>query len=145
MKPGSQSFMRFSNLLPSQASQSDVFELVKDSIQSFMRGVNNTVFAYGQTGAGKTYSIIGDYSHLDSRDNLEAYLMGSERGILSRSLEMILQEVKKAKDCRLLLSFFEIYNEKVAVGSCRFTICIIAAQRRWISANQKMAKSQSLT
>lgn len=69
----------------------------------------------GQTGAGKTYSIIGDYSHLDSRDNLETYLMGSERGILSRSLEMIMMETKKVRDSRITLSFFEIYNEKVSI------------------------------
>lgn len=45
MKPGSQSFMRFSNILSSDATQADVFELVKDSIQSFLRGINSTVFA----------------------------------------------------------------------------------------------------
>jgi hypothetical protein len=27
-----------------------------------MKGINTTIFAYGQTGAGKTYSIIGNYS-----------------------------------------------------------------------------------
>lgn len=45
MKPGSLSYMRFSNILSSGSTQSDVFELVKDSIYSFMKGVNNTVFA----------------------------------------------------------------------------------------------------
>lgn len=25
-----------------------------------MSGTNNTIFAYGQTGAGKTYTIIGN-------------------------------------------------------------------------------------
>lgn len=43
--------------------------------------------------------------------------MGSSRGILSRALEMILQEIKKSKDrdSRVYLSFFEIYNEKVRI------------------------------
>lgn len=45
MKPGSLSYMRFSNILSSESTQSDVFELVKDSIYSFMKGINNTVFA----------------------------------------------------------------------------------------------------
>ena len=27
--------------------------------QGFLMGINGTIFAYGQTGAGKTYSIMG--------------------------------------------------------------------------------------
>ena len=30
-----------------------------DTVNSFLMGLNGTIFAYGQTGAGKTYSIIG--------------------------------------------------------------------------------------
>jgi hypothetical protein len=31
-------------------------------VSSFVLGINGTIFAYGQTGAGKTYSIMGDES-----------------------------------------------------------------------------------
>ena len=78
--------MRFNNILPAESNQKDVFHLVEDSIKQFFRGTNTTIFAYGQTGAGKTYSIIGNYSPDDSQENLFNFLSSKERGVLSRSL-----------------------------------------------------------
>lgn len=54
--------MKFNNILPPECTQKDVFMLVEDSIKQFLNGINTTIFAYGQTGAGKTYSIIGNYT-----------------------------------------------------------------------------------
>ena len=34
----------------------------KDIILSSLNGINGTIFMYGQTGAGKTYTMLGDYS-----------------------------------------------------------------------------------
>jgi hypothetical protein len=59
--------MKFNNILPPASSQKDVFNLVEDSIRQFLNGCNTTIFAYGQTGAGKTYSMIGNYSPEDSQ------------------------------------------------------------------------------
>ena len=30
---------------------------------SSLNGINGTVFMYGQTGAGKTYTMLGDLGH----------------------------------------------------------------------------------
>lgn len=54
--------MKFNNILPNFSTQKDVFNLLEDSINQFLTGTNITIFAYGQTGAGKTYSTIGNYS-----------------------------------------------------------------------------------
>jgi hypothetical protein len=54
--------MKFSNILPDFSTQKDVFNLLEESVTQFLLGTNITIFAYGQTGAGKTYSIIGNYS-----------------------------------------------------------------------------------
>lgn len=78
--------MKFNNILPPSSTQKDVFYLVEDSIRQFLNGINITIFAYGQTGAGKTYSMIGNYSPKDSQENLFNFLSSKERGILSRSL-----------------------------------------------------------
>jgi hypothetical protein len=59
--------MKFNNILHPTSSQKDVFCLVEDSIKQFLNGINITIFAYGQTGAGKTYSMIGNYSPKDSQ------------------------------------------------------------------------------
>lgn len=46
----------------------------------FIQGYNCCIFAYGQTGAGKTYSILGN-----SQDIMNDYYSES-RGILPRLL-----------------------------------------------------------
>eukprot|EP00931_Biecheleriopsis_adriatica_P061147 TRINITY_DN36762_c0_g1_i1.p1 TRINITY_DN36762_c0_g1~~TRINITY_DN36762_c0_g1_i1.p1 ORF type:complete len:1235 (+),score=381.11 TRINITY_DN36762_c0_g1_i1:89-3793(+) len=43
----------------SPGSQEEVFEDCKDLVQSAADGYNVTMFAYGQTGAGKTYTMYG--------------------------------------------------------------------------------------
>lgn len=52
-----------------------------------------TIFAYGQTGAGKTYTIIGDQPLFDN-DNIDYgmhldALENDNRGILPRSIQKI--------------------------------------------------------
>ena len=37
-------------------------ESVRPLVESAVDGINGTVFMYGQTGAGKTYTMLGDYS-----------------------------------------------------------------------------------
>lgn len=106
--------MKFNNILSAESKQKDVFSLVEDSIRQFLSGINITIFAYGQTGAGKTYSMIGNYSPHDSRENLFNFLSSKERGILSRSLEVIMNSLREATSTtRVYVSFFEIYNEKI--------------------------------
>ncbi len=64
-------------------------------------GINGTIFAYGQTGAGKTYSIVGD---TDSTST-------ATPGILPRTLELIYTRLDEG--VTIELSFYEIYNDKV--------------------------------
>lgn len=33
----------------------------RDIVMSSLDGLNGTIFMYGQTGAGKTYTMLGDY------------------------------------------------------------------------------------
>eukprot|EP00392_Amoebophrya_sp_AT5.2_P011945 g12035.t1 len=40
-------------------TQAEIFEDTKDLVQSAFDGYNVTIFAYGQTGAGKTYTMTG--------------------------------------------------------------------------------------
>jgi hypothetical protein len=86
---------------------------MEDSIRQFLSGTNTTIFAYGQTGAGKTYSIIGNYSPNDSQENLFNFLSSKERGVLSRSLETIMAASAKTPSSRFYVSFYQIYNEKI--------------------------------
>merc|ERR1712019_80 len=40
-------------------TQAEIYEDCKDLVQSAADGYNVTIFAYGQTGAGKTYTMGG--------------------------------------------------------------------------------------
>ena len=70
-------------------------------IDGVVDGFNATVFAYGATGAGKTYTMLGK--------------MG-EQGIFCNTFEDLykkIQERSKEKEFKLKLSFIEIYNENI--------------------------------
>lgn len=52
---------RFVHVFGMDSSQKNVFDVAaKDIVKQFLEGYNGTIFAYGQTGAGKTYTIQGE-------------------------------------------------------------------------------------
>ncbi|XP_075392907.1 kinesin-like protein KIFC3 isoform X2 [Tenrec ecaudatus] len=81
------------------ASQQDVFQEVQALITSCIDGFNVCIFAYGQTGAGKTYTMEGSLEN---------------PGINQRALQLLFSEVQeKASDWEytITVSVAEIYNE----------------------------------
>ncbi|XP_036997372.2 kinesin-like protein KIFC3 isoform X3 [Artibeus jamaicensis] len=82
-----------------RASQQDVFQEVQALITSCIDGYNVCIFAYGQTGAGKTYTMEGTPEN---------------PGINQRALQLLFTEVQeKASDWEyaITVSVAEIYNE----------------------------------
>lgn len=54
----------FDNVCGLNATNKDVFETTtKDILASLMEGYNCSVFVYGATGAGKTFTMIGNKEH----------------------------------------------------------------------------------
>lgn len=52
---------RFTHVFGMDSSQKNVFDVAaKDIVKAFLQGYNGTIFAYGQTGAGKTFTIQGE-------------------------------------------------------------------------------------
>ncbi|EDQ91186.1 uncharacterized protein MONBRDRAFT_23354 [Monosiga brevicollis MX1] len=72
-------------------------------IESVLEGYNGTIFAYGQTGCGKSFTMEG------IPDPPE------HRGLTPRSFEHIFQEVAVRENCKFLVraSYLEIYNENI--------------------------------
>ncbi|KAF8058116.1 KLP1 [Scenedesmus sp. PABB004] len=71
------------------------------AVDSVLSGFNATLFCYGQTGAGKTFTMSGDaasYAH---------------RGIVPRALHHIFRQVDLRSDrlFKVAVSYMEIYNE----------------------------------
>ncbi len=68
-----------------------------------MEGYNGTVFAYGQTGCGKSFTMQG------IKDP------ATQRGIIPRSFEHIFEAIDSSENMKYLVhaSYLEIYNEEI--------------------------------
>jgi kinesin family protein 18/19 len=83
------------------STQQEVYDnSSKFLIQGVIQGFNATVLAYGATGAGKTYTMLGT---------------GKEPGIMVRSLGDLFSLISsmKEKDFKVKLSYVEVYNENL--------------------------------
>ena len=82
--------------------QEYIFEhTTKFLIEGVMSGFNATVFAYGATGAGKTYTMMGE----EDRD-----------GVMLLSVEELFDQIEivsHEKDYQLKISYIEVYNENI--------------------------------
>ncbi|NWU85803.1 KIF9 protein, partial [Onychorhynchus coronatus] len=84
------------------ASQDQVYEAVaKDVVAEALRGYNGTILCYGQSGAGKTYTMTGatsEYKH---------------RGIIPRAIQQVFKAAAESLSLSISvrISYLEIYNE----------------------------------
>lgn len=78
-----------------------------------MEGYNGTIFAYGQTGCGKSHTMQGPSDFFDKTNQNERIL--TQRGIISRSFDHIFEAISVSTECRYLalVSYLEIYNENI--------------------------------
>ena len=69
-----------------------------------MKGFESTVFAYGQTGTGKTHTMEGDISNEENQ------------GIIPRSAKAIFEALQQPQysDAKVYCAYLEIYNEDLA-------------------------------
>jgi kinesin family protein 3/17 len=70
-------------------------------VASVLEGYNGTIFAYGQTGTGKTFTMVGEAAE--------------HRGITPRAFEQIFYGVEQHPTAQFLIrvAFLEIYNEEI--------------------------------
>ena len=102
--PSSQEFT-FDTVFPSSSSQPEIFEkAAKPLIDSAMQGINGTLFCYGQTSSGKTFTMEG----IREDNNL--------KGIIPRMMEYIFDLIPKASsdiEFSVKCQYYQIYNEKI--------------------------------
>ncbi|XP_033070793.1 centromere-associated protein E isoform X5 [Trachypithecus francoisi] len=102
---GSKSF-NFDRVFHGNETTKNVYEeIAAPIIDSAIQGYNGTIFAYGQTASGKTYTMMGSEDHL---------------GVTPRAIHDIFQKIKKFPDREFLLrvSYMEIYNETITDLLC---------------------------
>ncbi|XP_050677004.1 kinesin-like protein KIF18A isoform X2 [Leptidea sinapis] len=92
----------FDHVYSQDATNYDVFETTtKEMLSSLMEGYNCSVFAYGATGAGKTYTMIGSKEH---------------PGITYLTMEHLFYSInsfEKDREFDIGVSYIEVYNENV--------------------------------
>ena len=75
----------------------------EETVTSVLNGYNGTLMAYGQTGAGKTFTITGGTANYQ------------ERGLSPRCLAHVFREIAARPEHAFVVrvSYLEIYNEKM--------------------------------
>ena len=114
----------FDKVLDGYAGQEDVFEYTSPLVDHALDGLHATIFAYGQTGAGKTFTMEGfDYfggnveNSAKLRPNLDT--AKHKHGIIPRAVEALYdrahQRMNKSSSVKynIKCSYYQIYNEKV--------------------------------
>ncbi|XP_026720550.1 kinesin-like protein KIF18B isoform X2 [Athene cunicularia] len=92
----------FDRVFGEGATQEEVFQQTTHALlDSVLNGYNCSVFAYGATGAGKTYTMLGSEE---------------SPGIMYLTMVELYKRIearKEEKSCEVLVSYQEVYNEQI--------------------------------
>ncbi|CAL9093544.1 unnamed protein product [Musa textilis] len=91
----------FDHVFGPGCTNADVYRNISSTIAGVIQGLNATVFAYGSTGSGKTYTMVGT---------------PKDPGLMVLSLHTIFDLIKKDKTSDIFevsCSFLEVYNEVI--------------------------------
>ncbi|XP_041831871.1 kinesin-like protein KIF3C [Melanotaenia boesemani] len=95
----------FDAVYDANSKQRDLYdESVRPLIDSALAGFNGTIFAYGQTGTGKTYTMQG------------AWLDPEKRGVIPNAFDHIFTHISRSQSDKQYLvraSYLEIYREEI--------------------------------
>jgi kinesin family protein 5 len=95
----------FDHVFDSTTTQEKVFNSVaKDALDWVCQGYNATIFAYGATSSGKSFTMFG------SEDGK------TEKGIIPRACDTLFQNINNSEDvveANMKCSFLEIYREHI--------------------------------
>ena len=99
----------FDSIFDMDSLQEDVYNITaKQAVQSVLEGYNSTIFCYGQTGTGKTYTMEG-FTYESKNPN---------RGIIQRTIQDIFNFIETTSDENtkfiIRCSFLQIYNENIS-------------------------------
>ncbi len=126
LSEGKRMEFKYDHALDETSSQTDVFNLIgKPICDQALSGFNCTIFAYGQTGAGKTFTMQGP--------DMASPAYREQCGLVPRSMDYIFHRIQQleeescgAKKITARCSFLEIYMENVSdlLGKQDSQLCI---------------------
>ncbi|XP_033250334.1 kinesin-like protein Klp61F [Drosophila miranda] len=94
-----------------ESKQCDVYAVVVSPlIEVVLSGYNCTVFAYGQTGTGKTHTMVGN----ETAELKSSWEDDSDVGIIPRALSHLFDELRMIEvEFTMRISYVELYNEEL--------------------------------
>jgi kinesin family protein 22 len=95
---GEERAFNFEQIFDKSARQADVFASIKPAVEAVFEGYNSSIFAFGATGTGKTFTMEGG--------------TGDAEGVIPRALRLVISKLDKG-GVTLAYSHLEIYNEKI--------------------------------
>jgi hypothetical protein len=130
-------------VLPPTTSQQEVFDTcVKDIVDGALDGVSGCVLAYGQTGAGKTYTMSGPPAG-----------SFSDRGIMPRSISYIFSKIEEARQASggedrysaIRVSYVEIYQDKLIdlLAKSPGDLSLFTASASGVESGTSLSQTQS--
>lgn len=126
-------YFTFDHVCNEQITQEEIFRVIgiptataclqgnNFAIHSYLiyyTGYNGSIFAYGQTGAGKTYTIQGQSLDISLNQSLTSEEK-EKRGILPRVVEYMFSNIESSHDTSsnvrytVRCNYLEIYNEHI--------------------------------
>ncbi|KAK9767780.1 Kinesin- motor protein [Basidiobolus ranarum] len=98
----------FDRVFSSDTDQEHLYNsIVEPFLGEVLNGYNCTIFAYGQTGTGKTYTMEGNMDEVN-------HSFTEEAGIIPRTLFNLFERLEMENaEYSVRLSFVELYNEEL--------------------------------
>ena len=105
----------FDQVFGAHATQEDIYDdAVRPVVEEVLEGFNCTIFAYGQTGTGKTHTMEGYHDWDDASSDSFADSMPSNAGVIPRAMSHIFAHLKaKGVEHSVKCTFLELYNEEI--------------------------------
>lgn len=102
----------FDKVFGPSAQQRELYEqAVTPIVNEVLEGFNCTIFAYGQTGTGKTFTMEGECKRSKSGPNGE---LPPEAGVIPRAVKQIFDTLEgQNAEYSVKVTFLELYNEEI--------------------------------
>ncbi|KAG5584002.1 hypothetical protein H5410_044436 [Solanum commersonii] len=102
----------FDKVFGPSAQQRDLYDqAIIPIVNEVLEGFNCTIFAYGQTGTGKTYTMEGECKRSKSGPNGELPLGA---GVIPRAVKQIFDTLESQNaEYSVKVTFLELYNEEI--------------------------------
>eukprot|EP00873_Tetraselmis_striata_P027928 jgi/Tetstr1/448192/TSEL_035483.t1 len=101
---------KFDKVFGPSSGQADVYDgAISPIVNEVLEGFNCTVFAYGQTGTGKTHTMEGG-----DRQSVDGCDLSDVAGVIPRSIKEVFDRLESnALEYSVKVTFMELYNEEL--------------------------------